>query len=233
MPSSRVYLLLVLVATVIPANAQDMSSIDIETHIHITSMAVAEPPSVREYGVLFSYSSPQRARYVGVAFAHESYVQVHLFYRNANGVYVLLYRPPEGLDELVYRYVVDGLWQPDPYNPVHTRDDRGTLFSRLSIAGAFPIVLESPMVSPGGRVKLSYVGQSGSSVYVTGDFTNWDPFLYHLTETSPGTFTLDVTLPPGLHRYVFVVNGSSIIDPLNPRTAVRSDGRRVSVMAVP
>lgn len=233
MPSPRVYLLLVLFAGVVTVNAQDMSSIDIETHIHITTMTVAEPPLVREQGILFSYSSPQRARYVGVAFEHESYVKVHLFYRNENGVYVLYYRPPEGLNDLVYRYVVDGLWQPDPNSPEHIRDEHGTVFSRMPIAGVFPIAMKSPIVSSGGRVKLSYAGRSGSSVYVAGDFTNWDPFLYHLAETSPGTYTLDVMLPPGLHRYVFVVNGSSVVDPLNPRTAVRSDGRTVSVMTVP
>ncbi len=233
MTASRIVVVLCLFLLLpAPSRSQSIESPDIETHIYLTTRASSEPPKILGDAVLFSYRPSLPVRHVGVAFRHESFARVWTFSINPHGVFVLLYRPPDGLTELVYRFVVDGLWMPDPKNAERVRQENGIELSRLSIEGAFPIEPESPIVGDNGVVRLSYRGAAGQRVYVSGDFSNWDPFLYHLKETSPGTYVLDLPLPPGLHPYLFVVNGDKTTDPLNPQTMVRGDGRIVSVIRV-
>lgn len=59
------------------------------------------------------------------------------------------------------------------------------------------------------------------SVQLAGGFTDWEPS-YELRERAPGVWSVVVALPPGVHDYAFVVNGSHWRpDPLAPSV---SDG---------
>ena len=64
--------------------------------------------------MLLSYPADPRVRLVGARFEHESYQEFHPYFRNENGVFVLLLDVPEGLETLTYRICVDGVWTYDP-----------------------------------------------------------------------------------------------------------------------
>jgi hypothetical protein len=54
-------------------------------------------------------------------------------------------------------------------------------------------------------------------VRLAGTFTNWEP-RYELHEASPGVWTITLPLSPGVHDYVFVVNGRQwVADPHAPQ----------------
>ena len=63
---------------------------------------------------------------------------------NERGVFVLDYPVPEGVREIHYRIVVDGLWMPDPANPVTEPDGAGALLSVYT--------LEKRTGAPRGRI---------------------------------------------------------------------------------
>ncbi len=55
----------------------------------------------------------------------------------------------------------------------------------------------------------------GSSVYLAGDFNNWNPTLEMMNEVN-GRYEVRLFLVPGSYRYKFVVDGKWISDPDNP-----------------
>lgn len=182
--------------------------------------------------IVFSYVPDHPVRHVAIAFEHDGYGRVRTLSRNEHGVYLYLLAPEPGMEEVVYRYVIDGLWMTDPFNPETAVDERGVKLSEFTFYGSFPEIPASPVITKDGTVELYYAGEPGRHIYLNGDFTHWDPFIYRLKETNPGVYRFSLALPPGVHRYQFVVKGQALTDPLNPLTAIRGDGRRVSVVVV-
>ncbi len=205
---------------------------DTDTHIILTNMTDASPPTISGRNVIFSYEPETIARHIGIAFRHEDYRIVHSFSRNQHGVFVYVHRPPADIDSLTYRIVVDGLWMADPGNPRIAKDPTGVSLS------FFPLddIAEEPPVSPRiteqGEVEFFFRGEEGMLVYVAGSFNHWDPFMYRLRETAPGVYRTRLRLPEGVHSYYYVINGDAKTDPLNQQVAVNLEGRRVSVLMV-
>ena len=106
--------ILCLFTTIQGISAQNFETLDMHMAIELKKQAT-EPEMVNDR-VLFSYSSSQPTRLVGIAFLHEKFSRVHSFQRNSQGVFVLPYSPPDSSTELVYRLVVDGIWLADPRN---------------------------------------------------------------------------------------------------------------------
>ena len=86
-------------------------------------------------------------------------------------------------------------------------------------AGIAALLLLRPGVDTGGRaetvgsssvpVRLILVAPQANSVAVTGDFASWDPNGIPLTKPpGEGVWSVDLQIPPGLHHYVFIVNGT-------------------------
>jgi len=64
------------------------------------------------------------------------------------------------------------------------------------------------------RVPFQVRADPGSSVFVAGDFNNWDPAANPLTDPSgTGDFATVLSLQPGTHEYKFVINGTWCVDP--------------------
>ena len=51
------------------------------------------------------------------------------------------------------------------------------------------------------------------SVYLVGDFNEWDPKARRMVKARNGTFRAKMKLPPGDHSYKFVVDGIWLADP--------------------
>ena len=64
------------------------------------------------------------------------------------------------------------------------------------------------------RVTFSVRADVGSTVYLAGDFNDWDPTVKQMTDKkNEGLFTTTVSLTPGEHQYKFVINGTWCADP--------------------
>ncbi|MFW5951059.1 MAG: glycoside hydrolase family 13 [Gemmatimonadota bacterium] len=67
-------------------------------------------------------------------------------------------------------------------------------------------------------VQFLYVAPGAASVAVAGDFNEWRPDDVHLTDPDgDGIWTGRLALSPGLHKYMFVVDGEWVTDPLAER----------------
>jgi len=234
-PTERLLLVgALLTAGLAPLAAQ----VSLPTPIEIQSVERAGPPRFLNRQVLLSFApeSPLRpVRLVGASFEHERYAFFHPYVRNANGVFLLLLDIPEEVDSLTYRIAVDGLWTYDPANPQRFEDASGVVFSTFDLEGRPPRSLISPEILPGGDVTFRYRGRPGRFVSLIGEFNRWDPFWEPMPEDSrrPGLYQVTLRLSPGLHYYVFSVDGERVPDPLNVELAENAEGFRVSTFQVP
>jgi len=216
----------------LPLHAIDTLGLDVA----VKSIAAGGPPLVVDDIVLFRYKPEYGGvRFVGARFEHESYAVLHAYSRNEYGVFVLDYRLPDGLREIRYRIVVDGLWMNDPANPDTEADAVGNAISRLRIQKDVPRSILNPELGPGGIAVFSYRGRPGQQISICGDFNDWEPGIHLLSESpgKPGYFTIRLRVKSGDHNYVFYSDGIRILDPFNPQTAMDADGRRVSYFLVP
>ena len=165
-------------------------------------------------------------------------------------VFALAYPIPEDSEQLEYRIIVDGLWRTDPTNPQTIRDRNGVTLSVFELPERPPASIETPRVGDGGRVEFIFAPEPGGgvrsiagqlvdlpdvrglSVYVAGDFNNWDPFMHRLRETEPGVYRLSIPVSPGRHHYYLVVEGRRILDPRNAERTRHADGFRVCSFTV-
>jgi hypothetical protein len=81
-------------------------------------------------------------------------------------------------------------------------------------------------------VKFVYRGKSGQKIRLGGNFTNWDSWIYHLTETSPGLYQVELPLPPGKYEYAFYTGITSFPDDGNPQKCYTPDGKIASLLIV-
>jgi hypothetical protein len=201
-------------------------------HLVLAQMKKAEAPRVVEGELVLSISGPYRA--AAAAFAHEGFAVLHPYERNRQGVLVLAYPVPLKRSEpLEYRVIVDGAWILDPLDPERSSDPETGIersVARVPYLSDLHLGLYKLLDEDGRTARFLFQGAPGESVTVCGDFDNWDPFIYELSETSPGIYELELPLPPGKHYYAFVYRGESLPDPLNPDKAARSDGKLVSVL---
>ncbi|MDC7226350.1 MAG: hypothetical protein PQJ61_06270 [Spirochaetales bacterium] len=206
--------------------------VTVQLHFAITEAMEAAPPEVIDDHLVLTYKGRRHYRFVGAAFKHEDFKIIHPFYVNTNGVYILTYPLEEGMSNLEYRLVVDGLWMTDPNNSMRTVDSSGITLSSFMIPEK-----EGPPESPkqeNQAVTFRYLGARGQRVYIYGDFNNWDPYMYRMME-DPGTgsYSCSLRLRSGTYRYKFIVDGTSMPDPLNDEKTLDSFGETASVFTVP
>jgi len=77
---------------------------------------------------------------------------------------------------------------------------------RPGVPAGGPVAPAASLTVP---VRLVFVAPQATSVAVTGDFASWDPDGIPLTKPQgDGVWSVELELPPGLHHYVFIVNGT-------------------------
>ena len=120
------------------------------------------------------------------------------------------------------------------------------LAAGLALAAGIAVLLllrpEAPSgtsTQPAGTVtvpvRLVFVAPRAGRVAVTGDFASWDPQGIPLAGPhQDGIWTVELKLPPGLHHYVFIVDGSEWRpDPNAPSQVDDGFGQKNSVLLVP
>jgi hypothetical protein len=121
------------------------------------------------------------------------------------------------------------MWTTDPLNPNKTYDKVAGLLSNVQIP---PPVVPVTAKTATGTTRFAYHGEPGQRNRLTGTFTNWDPYIYTLTETSPGIYELEIPLPRGTYYYKFVRGITEIIDEGTSARVFSSDGQSASVLTV-
>lgn len=88
---------------------------------------------------------------------------------------------------------------------------------------------------PANVVRFVLVDRSAQALTVTGDFVGWSVTGVPMRdERGDGVWIAEVPLAPGVHQYVFIVDGREWRpDPAAPLTADDGFGRRNSVIVVP
>jgi hypothetical protein len=114
----------------------------------------------------------------------------------------------------------------------------------LGLAAALALVVLRPWTStelqpPGGELAASvYVqfvveAEEAESVHLAGDFSEWLPSIALSDPDGDGVWSGRVPLEPGVHEYMFVIDGSEWVS--DPNAAVSRDdgfGRQNSLLAV-
>lgn len=213
--------------------AQDLSVI-----LEVGSLEQASAPRMMGDRLLFSYDfgpgrHDGRVHSVEVAFSHDNFGSLHAFERNENDIYVLLYEPPEGIEVIEYRLIVNGIWMTDPSNPDFVTDRWGVRLSQTTLPRVERRLTETPVVHGDGTVEFVVAAPEGSRVSVVGSFNGWDPFMTPLHESAPGEFTRRVRLGPGEHLYYYIVDGLRLPDPRNSERKWHKTGLAVSVVSLP
>ncbi|MBR7064136.1 MAG: hypothetical protein IKI31_03165, partial [Treponema sp.] len=146
---------------------------------------VSEP---LEKGNHIIFTAKHNVRFVGIAFDFEEYKKIHPFKihstydidNNKTGslmFYVLA--KPKGVSSVSYRLIVDGIWTTDPTNPDSYFDENlGLQLSRIK----FSTTIQSEINSSANKngTHFVYEGRPGQKIYVSGTFSNWDPWIYEM-----------------------------------------------------
>jgi hypothetical protein len=84
-----------------------------------------------------------------------------------------------------------------------------------AIAPAAPLeAAVTPAPSASVMVRFAVEAQGARHVALAGSFNDWRTDTLMLAETSkPGLFVVTVPLPPGVHEYMFVIDGRWVTDP--------------------
>ncbi|MBR1638358.1 MAG: isoamylase [Treponema sp.] len=194
-------------------------------------------PIVTDDYIIFTVSP--KYRFAGIAFDFEDYQIIHPFQvltqtddeeKKSRKHMFYCYDRQHKLTTIKYRLVLDGLWTTDPLNPNKEYDDNVNLyFSRVDVSDGIKIYTNA---SESNTVHFIYKGESGQKIHLAGTFTNWDPWIYQLNETSPGLYELDLPLASGKYYYNYYIGLTPILDNTNPEKIYTNDGRSASVIIV-
>lgn len=103
------------------------------------------------------------------------------------------------------------------------------------VPGTEPVIRTAATPDADGRIPVQfvYVAPDAGSVTVAGDFNDWDGEDFGLTDPDgDGVWTGQMRLAPGLHKYMFVVDGQWVSDPLADRYVDDGFGNRNALINV-
>jgi hypothetical protein len=92
-------------------------------------------------------------------------------------------------------------------------------------------VTKSPVPMP-VTAPFTYIDRHAKSVYVVGNFNDWDATKTPLTLSADSVWTGNIMVMPGRYEYQLVVDGKWIADPGAQQTAASEFGTANSVLTV-
>lgn len=90
----------------------------------------------------------------------------------------------------------------------------------------------SHLIHADSSVVFTWKDSSAKSVFVVGDFNEWNTTATPLQKDSSGLWTTPVSLKEGDHSYKFLVDGDWKLDPINPKQADDGTGIVNSILTV-
>lgn len=70
------------------------------------------------------------------------------------------------------------------------------------------------------------------TVFVMGDFNDWDPIAHPMKQAVDGAWRVEIPLNHGHHHYLFVIDGRPTLDPHAQGIARNDRNEKVSMIAV-
>lgn len=131
-----------------------------------------------------------------------------------------------------YKLLVDDIWMSDPNNTNYVIDDSGQMVSTFELKEDFIPEPDSPLWLKGDQYRFRYESKKAKSVYLVGDFNNWNPYNITMTNNGSDEFFITIRLKPGLHSYCFVVDGEWKPDPDNLNQYSDEVGNIVSIVNI-
>ncbi len=201
------------------------------------SISDVSAPYVKGDYIIFTQK--KGPRYIGIAFDFENFREIHPFqikvkrnneYEVEDSLFFYILKLPKTVQAVNYRLVVDGLWTTDPMNDNKEFNAKsGLVLSQINARRNIPAVTEK---LENGKIRFVYRGQSGQQVRLGASFTNWDSWIYELTEVRPGQYQIDLPLPPGRYEYAYYIGMKSYPDTTNPSRCYTPDGKEASLLDV-
>ena len=74
--------------------------------------------------------------------------------------------------------------------------------------------------------------QEAHSVFIMGDFNDWDPGSHPMKRQLDGVWRVELPLCHGHHHYLFVIDGKPALDPRAGGVARNERDEKVSLIAV-
>ena len=217
------------------AEQTNYQNFELDTLLH--EIDKPQKPVITEDYIIFTCDPNHR--YVGIAFDFENYNIVHPFklltHTDENGEVTRkhlfhCYKRQHKTTSIKYRLVIDGLWTTDPLNPLTEYDKNTNLyFSKVEDPNSIKLYTKAEKKE---GVHFIYKGEEGQRINLAGTFTNWDPWIYELKETSPGLYELQLPLPKGEYFYNYYIGLTPVLDNTNPQKIYTNDGRSASVIIV-
>lgn len=222
-----VYILFHVILVVFPHNIYAYN--DISVQLKVLNLTDAGQPEIFNDFIIFTYQVEKPVRYIGIRFEHEEYKELHIYSKNSNDIYFLVYEIPDGYEQLKYRMVIDGLWLTDRFNNMTVRDPLdGMIFSIVEINKNRNIAIINPLIEDNSLASFSYKGEPGISIFIAGDFNNWDPYMYKLIEIRSGFYKITLNMGQGRHYYNFFIDGQMRSDPYNNNRVYDREGKLMS-----
>jgi 1,4-alpha-glucan branching enzyme len=94
---------------------------------------------------------------------------------------------------------------------------------------AISVKPETPKI---GQVSFELIKPEAKRVCVAGSFNGWKPELAPLAPSGNGRWKADLTIRPGRHEYLFVVDGQWMPDPNAKESVQNPFGGRNSILGV-
>ncbi len=195
-----------------------------------------QAPVITDDYIVFTADSSNR--FVGIAFDFENFQTIHPFQiltaydfdgKEKSSILFYCYERKHNVSSIKYRLVMDGLWTTDPENPVREYDESINLyFSKLNNLGEIATYTKPEE----NFTRFIYKGEPGLDLKLAGNFTNWDPWIYTMNETYPGSYELSLPLPSGKYYYSYFVGLTQILDNTNPDKEYTPDGRAANILIV-
>lgn len=104
------------------------------------------------------------------------------------------------------------------------------------VTSAEPVAVKSTRgrkPAPGKEVTFTIHAEKGKTVYLAGEFNNWDPTAKKMAyKARQGIYTATVKLVEGTYQYKFIVDGTWCADPENVNAVANDQGTFNSVITV-
>ncbi|EEF58249.1 isoamylase early set domain-containing protein [Pedosphaera parvula] len=81
-------------------------------------------------------------------------------------------------------------------------------------------------------VNFIYFAPQAQSVFLIGDFNDWDPNAFPMKKQPDGAWLIQIPLPHGHHHYQYLVDGKPVLDPKAQGIARNEKNEKVSLLAV-
>ncbi|MEW6557473.1 MAG: hypothetical protein AB1349_08980 [Elusimicrobiota bacterium] len=85
---------------------------------------------------------------------------------------------------------------------------------------------------PRRKIAFQYRSSKPKSVYLIGDFNNWNPKANPMKQGKNYTWETMLLLPPGEYKYAFLLDGAKQINDPNSKKTVRLRSGKASILVV-